>query len=124
MAIKNQSSEDYLEIILLLKNKLGEVRSIDIVNETGYKKSSISVAMKKLGEREFIEKDNKGYITLTEKGRLLAEKTYEKHCTLKSFFIALGVDKQLAEDDACKIEHQISDETFHKLKEHIHKTIK
>ncbi len=108
----NKSSEDYLETILLLKQKMGNVRSIDIVNETGYKKSSISVAMKKLRENNCITVDNDGFLELTEKGYEIAKNVYEKHSCLKNFFIKIGVDPEIASEDACKIEHEISDETF------------
>lgn len=113
-----QSSEDYLETILVLKNRHGGVRSIDIVAETGYKKSSISVAMKKLREKDYIIMDKDGYISLTDKGYRLAKKTYDKHCCLKNIFVNLGVDEKTAVEDACKIEHIISDESFEKLKKH------
>ena len=117
----NKSSEDYLETILLLKERLGEVRSIDIVSETGYTKPSISVAMKKLRERKYIEMDKKGYITLTLKGQELAELIYTKHRYLKQFFIQIGVDEKIAAEDACKIEHEISDEAFKCIKIHLQK---
>ena len=112
MAVRNQSSEDYLETILLLKEKMGAVRSIDIVNETGYTKPSISIAMKKLRANNHILMDKKGYITLTQSGEEIANDTYKKHCCLKNFFISLGVSPKTAEEDACKIEHEISDETL------------
>lgn len=115
----NKSSEDYLETILLLKEKLGEVRSIDIVNETGYTKPSISVAMKKLREQDYILMDSKGYISLTQKGRDLAENIYLKHRYLKQFFLEIGVDEKNATDDACKIEHEISDVSFQCIKNHV-----
>ena len=115
----NKSSEDYLETILLLKEKLGEVRSIDIVNETGYTKASISVAMKKLREQEYILMDSKGYISLTQKGRDLAENIYTKHRYLKQFFLEIGVDEENATEDACKIEHEISDVSFQCIKNHL-----
>lgn len=108
----NKSSEDYLETILLLKNKIGNVRSIDIVNETGYKKSSISIAMKKLREANYITMDENGLILLTDSGKILAKKIYDKHNYLKKIFISIGVSESTAETDACKVEHCISDETF------------
>jgi len=115
----NKSSEDYLETILLLKEKLGEVRSIDIVNETGYTKPSISVAMKKLREQQYIEMDKKGLISLTTKGREVAESIYTKHRYLKQFFMQIGVDEEIAAKDACKIEHEISDISFKCIKNHL-----
>ena len=96
----NKSSEDYLETILLLKEKLGEVRSIDIVNDTGYTKPSISVAMKKLREQDYILMDTKGFISLTQKGRDIAENIYTKHRYLKQFFLEIGVDEENATKDA------------------------
>lgn len=112
MYYNNKSSEDYLETILILKKKLGNIRSIDIVNETGYKKSSISVAMKKLREKGCIVVDKDGFVELTEEGRNIANSVYEKHLCLKNFFIKIGVDSEVATEDACKIEHEISNETF------------
>lgn len=115
----NKSSEDYLETILLLREKLGDVRSIDIVTETGYTKPSISVAMKKLREQQYIEMNKKGHITLTIKGQELAETIYTKHRYLKQFFIQIGVDDKTAAEDACKIEHEISDISFQCIKKHL-----
>lgn len=114
----NKSSEDYLETILLLKNKIINIRSIDIVNETGYKKSSISIAMKKLRESNYITMDENGLISLTSSGKILAKKIYDKHNCLKKIFISIGVPTEIAEEDACKIEHCISDETFYCVKNH------
>lgn len=115
----NKSSEDYLETILLLREKLGDVRSIDVANETGYTKPSISVAMKKLREQQYIHMDKKGLITLTVKGQELAETIYTKHRYLKQFFIQIGVDEKIAAQDACKIEHEISDASFQCIKKHL-----
>lgn len=95
------------------------VRSIDIVNELGYSKPSVSVAMKKLRENGYINMDNDGYITLSETGLEIAERMYERHTLLSSFLIRLGVDEKTAVEDACRIEHVISPETFQKLKEHV-----
>ncbi len=113
------SAEDYLEVILILTERLGLVRSIDIVNELGYSKPSISVAMKKLRENGYIEMDNEGYISLLTPGMEIAQRIYRRHKLLKSFLIGLGVDEAVAAEDACKIEHCISDETFEKLAEHV-----
>lgn len=121
MNTSTQSSEDYLETILVLKKKMGGIRSIDIVTETGYKKSSISVAMKKLREKEYIKMDHDGYIELTEKGYEVASKIYNKHCCLKDIFISIGVDEDTAMEDACKMEHIISDKTFECLTKHFGK---
>lgn len=114
----NKSAEDYLETILLLKKSIINVRSIDIVNETGYKKSSISIAMKKLKESAYITIDENGLISLTSLGEKVANKVYDRHDYLKKLFISIGVSKEIAEKDACKIEHYISDETFNSLKKY------
>ena len=113
------SAEDYLEVILILTERLGLVRSIDIVNELGYSKPSISVAMKKLRENGYIEVDNEGYISLLPPGMEIAQRIYRRHKLLKSFLISLGVDEKVAAEDACKIEHCISEETFEKLAEYV-----
>lgn len=113
------SSEDYLEVILMLTERLGMVRSIDIVNEMGYSKPSISVAMKKLRENGYIEMDTEGYITLLPPGMEIAQRIYCRHKLLKSFLISLGVNETIAAEDACKIEHCISEETFQKLTDHV-----
>ena len=111
-----ESSEDYLESILILKNQKGSVRSIDIVEDLGFSKPSVSVAMKKLRENGYIEVDEKGYITLTDEGLRVAKKTYERHVLLTDLFVSLGVDKDVAENDACRVEHNLSDETFEAIK--------
>lgn len=113
------SAEDYLEVILILTERLGLVRSIDIVNELGYSKPSISVAMKKLRENGYIEMDGEGYIRLLPPGMEIAQRIYRRHKLLKSFLISLGVDETTATEDACKIEHCISEETFEKLAAHV-----
>lgn len=114
----HESAEDYLEAILVLKERLGMVRSIDIVKEKNFKKPSVSVAMKKLRENGYIEMDHEGFITLTEKGLAIASSVYSRHRLLTRFFVALGVNEQTAAADACKIEHDISEETFQKILEH------
>lgn len=112
-----QSMEDYLEAILILGMKLPAVRSVDVANELGFKKSSVSVAMKKLLELGHITISDVGkYITLTESGRSIAETIYERHSLLTKWFIGLGVNKNIAEEDACRIEHEISAESFEALK--------
>ncbi|MDF3003911.1 MAG: metal-dependent transcriptional regulator [Oscillospiraceae bacterium] len=113
------SAEDYLEVILVLTERLGLVRSIDIVNELGYSKPSISVAMKKLRENGYIEMDNEGYISLLPPGMEVAQRIYRRHKLLKSFLISLGVNETTAAEDACKIEHCISEETFLMLVKHV-----
>ena len=122
MAI-HQSGEDYLEVILVLKKRLGVVRSIDIVNELHYKKPSVSIAMKKLRESGYIVTDSEGHITLTEQGQEVAERVYERHQVLTSMLVSLGVDPETAADDACKIEHHLSQQTFECLKSHFQKYI-
>lgn len=114
----HESAEDYLESILVLKNRLGMVRSIDIVNELNYSKPSVSVAMKKLRENGYIEMDSGGYITLLPSGREIAERIYARHRLLTDFFIYLGVDSDVAASDACRIEHYLSDQTFEKVYQH------
>ena len=114
----HESAEDYLENILILSQRNGMVRSIDIVNEMNFSKPSISVAMKKLRESGDIEMDEDGYITLTEKGRELAERTYAKHRLLTKCLVALGVDEKKAADEACRIEHVIDEETYERINEY------
>lgn len=108
----NESMENYLETILILKDKLPVVRSVDIANELGFKKSSISVAMKNLREKKYIEVDQYGYITLTESGREIADMIYERHRLLSAWLVRLGVPPEIADEDACRMEHVISRESF------------
>ena len=115
----NESSEDYLETILLLSRKLPVVRSVDIANELQFKKSSVSVAMKKLRETGMITVTDAGYIYLTDAGRDQAEKVYERHRVFTDFLTSLGVDPEVAENDACRIEHVISEESFRAFKKHV-----
>ncbi len=114
----HESAEDYLETILILKERSGAVRSIDIATEMNYSKPSISVAMKKLRENGYIEMDKEGYITLTATGYEVASSIYNRHKVLTSFFVSLGVNEKTAAEDACKIEHDLSEETFEKIKAH------
>ena len=100
----------------MIKNRKGAVRSIDIANDLGFSKPSVSVAMKNLRNNGYIEVDENGYITLLESGREIAEKMYERHTTLSEWLISLGVDKKTAVDDACRIEHIISAESFEAIK--------
>ena len=116
-----ESAENYLETILILKNRLGQVRSIDIAGELSFSKPSVSVAMKNLRQGGYIEMDDKGSITLLDKGREIAEKIYERHCLLSNWLEALGVDPKTAVEDACRIQHVISAETFAALKVHAEK---
>ena len=114
----NESAENYLETILILSKKLPVVRSVDIANELGFKKSSVSVAMKNLREKEHIMVDKSGFITLTPSGREIAEMIYERHRMISSWLIRLGVPEEIAIADACKMEHVISKESFQAMKEH------
>ncbi|MBR4430271.1 MAG: metal-dependent transcriptional regulator [Clostridiales bacterium] len=116
-----KSAEDYLESMVILKEKNGYIRSVDIAEFLGVTKPSVSNAMKRLREENYIEMNRSGFITLTEKGMEIADKIYTRHKKLTDFFIALGVDPDVAEDDACKIEHDISDETFDAICTHIDK---
>ena len=111
-----ESGEMYLETILVLTNKIHAVRSVDIAAEMGYSKPSVSRAMSKLREAECILVDPEGYITLTEKGRGIAEKIYERHNVLSDLLIRLGVSREIAVADACRIEQVISDESFEAIK--------
>ena len=108
----NESSENYLETILCLSKKLPVVRSVDIANELGYKKSSVSIAMKNLREKHHITVSDAGFITLTDAGRAIAEMIYERHETLTNWLTSLGVPEEIASEDACRIEHVISAESF------------
>jgi len=117
-----ESVEMYLENILVLRAQQGYVRSIDIVNYTGYSKPSISRAIGLLKKDGMLEVDGDGHITLTAEGERRAQKVYERHRTLTEFFSMIGVSEETASADACKIEHDISDEAFEKIKEHVRRT--
>ena len=110
------SAEDYLETILLLSKKTGAVRSIDIVDQMGFSKPSVSVAMKKLRENNLIHMDEDGYITLTEDGETAAAQIYERHSVLYDFLVSIGVSQKQAAADACRIEHVLSEDTFLAIK--------
>lgn len=114
-----ESVQDYLETILILSKQNPIVRSIDIANELSYSKPSVSVAMKNLRTREYIAVSDEGYIELTETGRILAEAVYERHTLIHDWLISLGVDPEIATEDACKIEHDISAESFNAIKNYI-----
>lgn len=118
MIIK-ESAENYLESILMLKKKNGHVRSIDIATLLNVSKPSVSVAMKSFREEGYITVDGDGSINLTEKGMQIAQKVYERHEVIAAALMALGVEKEIAYEDSCKIEHDISDQTFLKLKHHL-----
>lgn len=113
-----ESGEMYLETILVLSKEKNTVRSIDIVNHMGFSKPSVSRAMSKLREEKLILTDKDGYIALTGKGREIAEKIYERHVLLTEFIMKLGVDEETASNDACRIEHVISETTFEAMKKH------
>lgn len=115
----NESAENYLETILILSQKLPVVRSVDIATELDFKKSSVSVAMKKLRENDHIVVSPEGYITLTPSGKEIADRIYERHTLLSSWLERLGVDSEIAAEDACRIEHVISSESFEAIKKHI-----
>ncbi len=117
-----KSAEDYLESMIILKEKNGYVRSIDIAGFLGVTKPSVSVAMKRLREDGYIEMDKSGLITVTDKGMEIADKIYTRHKKLTDFFVSLGVDPAVAEEDACRIEHDLSDETFDAICAHIEKS--
>lgn len=107
-----KSSEDYLEAMLMMQEKHGFIRSIDIAAKLGVTKPSVSYAVKRLRENGYITMDGDSYITLTETGMEIAKRMYERHKLLAEFFIRLGVDEDIARQDACKVEHDLSDETF------------
>ena len=114
----HESAENYLETILILKKRLGQVRSIDIASELSFSKPSVSVAMKNLRLNGYIDVSKHGYITLLEKGQEIAERIYERHTLFSDWLTALGVSPEVAAEDACRIEHVISDETFEAFKAH------
>ena len=116
-----ESAENYLEAILRLREANGMVRSIDIANHLGFSKPSVSVAMKKLRESGYIAMDEDGLISLCPAGEEIARRIYERHQLLTEFFTRLGVDPEVAAADACKVEHDLSEETFQKIKEHAQK---
>ena len=116
----NESSEDYLETILILGNKSSLVRAVDIASEMGFKKPSVSVAMKNLRQKNLITVADNGDIRLTEEGHKIADKVYERHQLISSWLMMLGVQEKTALHDACRIEHIISEESFQALKRAVH----
>ena len=112
----NESAENYLETILMLSKKLPVVRSVDIANELGFKKSSVSIAMKNLREKNHITVTDAGFIYLTDSGKNIAEMIYERHEFLSSWLVSLGVPTEIAVEDACKMEHILSKESYNALK--------
>ncbi len=119
----HQSAEDYLEKILMLHERLGYARSVDIANELKVTKPSVSVAMKRLRENEYIEMDADGHITLTPKGQAIAERIYDRHKVLTAFFRELGVNEETAAEDACRVEHVVSEESFAAICRFVHKSL-
>ncbi|MCR5229348.1 MAG: metal-dependent transcriptional regulator [Solobacterium sp.] len=119
-----ESAEDYLESILMIQEKKGTVHSIDIAEDRGFSKASVSIAMKKLRENGYISMDKDGTIHLLEPGREIAEKIYGRHKILKELFMNLGVDEETAGRDACMVEHDLSEVTFEKIKAYCEKTLK
>ena len=115
----NESMEDYLETILMLHEKSANVRSIDIANELGFTKASVSVAMKNLREKDYIYVQDGGFIQLTAAGENIAKSVYERHTILSQMLINLGVTPEVALEDACKIEHFLSKESFNAIKRHL-----
>ena len=112
----HESAENYLEAILMVREEKGVVRSIDIVNKLGFSKPSVSVAMKNLETNDFISRDSDGFIRLTESGEEIARMIYERHNLLTDIFVRIGVDPETAREDACKVEHDLSEETFECIK--------
>ena len=115
----SESLEDYLQTILLLQKRTGQVRSIDIATEMNFSKPSVSVAMKNLREKGYITMADNGYITLTESGLQRAESVLERHTLLSDWLISIGVSRETALEDACKIEHDLSEESFEAIKKKI-----
>ena len=113
-----KASEDYLEAMLMLKEERGYIRSVDVAKKLGVTKPSVTYATKRLRENGYIEMATSGSITITDKGMEIAEKMLNRHQTLTNFLISLGVDAKIAEEDACKMEHDISDESFMAICEH------
>ena len=114
--VVNESAENYLETILILSKQLPVVRSVDVANELGFKKSSVSIAMKNLREKNHITVTDAGYIYLTDSGKEIAEMIYERHELLTSWLVRLGVSHEIAAEDACKVEHVLSAESFEAIK--------
>jgi len=121
MAI-HQSGEDYLEAILTLRRRNGQVRSVEVAAELGYSKPSVSIAMKKLREQGYVRMDESGLLSLTEEGEAVAQGVFERHSTLKKALMLLGVSEEDAAEEACKLEHAISDSTLEKIKAFLEKT--
>jgi Mn-dependent DtxR family transcriptional regulator len=121
MAVLRASGEDYLEAILMIHNRMGEVRSVDVARELGVTKPSVCRAVGRLKDGGYIIVDENGIITLTESGKIIAESVYERHTVISDWLMRLGVNRHTACEDACRIEHDISEESFKMLKDHIEK---
>lgn len=117
----NESMENYLETILMLSEVKPVVRSVDIANELGFRKPSVSVAVKNMKEKDYVEVSEEGYITLTKSGKKLAKSVYERHQFFKDWLMKLGVDEKTANEDACSIEHVITDKTFKAIQKYVKK---
>ena len=118
-----EAAENYLECILILGKEKGQVRSIDVAHRLEVSKPTVSVTMKHFREDGYIEVDSDGFLILTQKGREIAERIYERHVVLTELLVALGVDEKTAREDACRIEHDLSEVTFARIKEHLHQKL-
>ena len=118
----HQSAEDYLESILVLQERYGQVRSIDIVNLLGYSKPSVSIAMKKLRESGYISMSPDGLITLNESGLEIARQVYSRHKVITQLFVMMGVPQDVAAEDACRVEHDLSQETFEQIRDFVRRS--
>ena len=119
-----ESSEDYLEAILMLRERNGAVRAVNVAEELAFSKASVSIAMKKLRENGYVSLDEDGFLLLTPAGEAIAARVYRRHKALTDFFVRLGVDPKVAARDACKVEHDLSQETFEKLLLHAQEKLK
>jgi Mn-dependent DtxR family transcriptional regulator len=119
-----EAGENYLETILIEQQQHGKVRSVDVANALGYSRPTVCVVMKQFREDDYIEIDEAGYITLTGKGREIAERMYERHTIIAEMLVALGVDEETALTDSCKIEHDLSERSFHCIKEYYQRLTK
>jgi len=124
MIENSKSVEDYLEAILIINQRQGYCRSVDVASQLGFSKPSVSVAVTKMEDQRLIERTDTGYISLTEEGMKIAKSTWEKHCFLVDFFKHIGVSEEIADRDSCLIEHQLSEESFNKLKKWYKETTK
>ena len=119
-----EAAENYLECILIIGKEKGRVRSIDVARRLEVTKPTVSVTVKQVRENGYVEMDEEGFLTLTSKGMEIAERIYERHVVLTDMLIALGVEEETAREDACRIEHDLSDVTFERIKEHVRRQMK